>query len=68
MSTLSTIDVVPFLDGYLTESHLQDNKIKSVDITASGWFFCLMCYPPFNGAAGSFIPSNVPDHVTSFAA
>ncbi|MFZ6648905.1 methyltransferase family protein [Undibacterium sp. TJN25] len=61
------IDVVPFVVGYLTESYLQDNKIKSVDITASGWFFCLMCYPPFNGAAGSFIPTNVPDHVASFA-
>lgn len=61
-----SIDVVPFVVGYLTESRLQDNKIKSVDITASGWFFCLMCYPPFNGAAGSFIPTNVPDHVASF--
>ncbi|GGC57707.1 methyltransferase family protein [Undibacterium terreum] len=63
-----TLDVVPFVVGYLTESHLQDNKIKSVDVTASGWFFCLMCYPPFNNAAGAFIPTNVPDHVESFAA
>ncbi len=63
-----TLDVVPFVVGYLTESALQGNKIKSVDVTASGWFFCLICYPPFNGSVGSFIPTNVPDHVESFAA
>jgi protein-S-isoprenylcysteine O-methyltransferase Ste14 len=41
------IDTLLFTLGYIVEVPALGNRIRSVDPTFSGWFFCLMCYPPF---------------------
>lgn len=48
------MDTGIFAFGYLVESRLLRNEIKSVDPTFLGWLVCLWCYPPFN--AFSFKP------------
>lgn len=55
------MDVLPFLFGYLTER--EGSEVKSVDYTMSGWFFCIMCYPPFNSAFSNFLPTVVPEYM-----
>lgn len=59
-------DVVPFVVGYLTDSTMLGNKVKSVDSTLLGWVCCLACYSPFNTALSSFFPSVVPESVLAF--
>lgn len=66
-AVIYTFDVVPFLIGYLIDSKLFNNKIKSVEFSAIGWFFCIVCYPPFNSAFGSFLPSAVPETINAFS-
>ncbi|MFZ6675457.1 methyltransferase family protein [Undibacterium sp. Xuan67W] len=65
-AVIFTIDVLPFLFGHLIDSDKVDNKIKSVEYTVAGWFFCLICYPPFNTAFGSFLPSVIPETIQPF--
>lgn len=43
-------DLIPACIGYAMTIKLFDNHIRSADDSVSGWFFCLMCYPPFWGA------------------
>lgn len=43
-------DVLPFVAAYLI--NYGESRTRSVDGTLMGWFFCLACYPPFNGAWG----------------
>lgn len=66
-AVIYTVDVVPFLVGYLIDTEKLHNKIKSVEFTVIGWFFCLICYPPFNTSASSFFPSVVPNSVAVFS-
>ena len=33
--------------GYLLTIRLADNHLRSTDLTLSGWFVALICYPPF---------------------
>ncbi len=50
------IDTVIFAFAYAFEFRFLRNTIKSVDPFVSGWVVALICYPPFNSAADSFIP------------
>ena len=59
-------DIVPFVVGYLVESKTLDNKIKSVESTWAGWFFCIMCYPPFNTAFSAFARTDFAEYVSPF--
>ena len=45
---LFIIDIGIAIIGYSFASRWLDNRTKSVDMTASGWFVALFCYPPFN--------------------
>lgn len=42
-------DLIPACIGYAMTIKLCDNHIRSADDSIRGWFFCLMCYPPFWG-------------------
>jgi protein-S-isoprenylcysteine O-methyltransferase Ste14 len=44
------VDTLLFTLGYILETPALRNRIRSVDPTFFGWFICLVCYPPFNGA------------------
>ena len=59
-------DIVPFVVGYLVESKSLDNQVKSVETTWAGWFFCVMSYPPFNGAVSSFARTDFNEYVAPF--
>ena len=54
---LCTIDLMIFSFGYLTELNILKNKIRSVETTPMGVFFCLLCYPPFYKATAEFFPN-----------
>lgn len=53
---LFLVDCTWALTGYAAESRWLGNKTKSVEPTGFGWFVALMCYPPFNGTSGVYIP------------
>ncbi|MBC3935800.1 DUF1295 domain-containing protein [Undibacterium sp. CY7W] len=59
-------DIVPFVVGYLVDSERLGSKIKSVENTWRGWFFCLICYPPFNSAFGNFFTTHYDEYVKPF--
>lgn len=59
-------DIVPFVIGYLVDSERLGSKIKSVEDTWRGWFFCLICYPPFNSAFGNFFNTHYDEYVKPF--
>lgn len=52
---LFTIDLAIFSFGYFTELGIFKNKIRTVETTPAGLFFCLACYPPFFNATNSFL-------------
>jgi protein-S-isoprenylcysteine O-methyltransferase Ste14 len=54
--SLFLVDVTLAMIGYASTSRWLDNKSKSVDPTAWGWFVCLACYPPFNALTRSVFP------------
>ncbi len=54
-SCILFFDVFFFTCGYLIESPLLKNTIKSVEPTLLGWVVALGCYPPFNGIIGNII-------------
>ena len=56
------VDLIPFVIGYLTECSFLKNKVKTVETSFCGLFFCLICYPPFNNAFGSIVGWNQKDH------
>jgi protein-S-isoprenylcysteine O-methyltransferase Ste14 len=43
-------DLIPACIGYAMTIKFFDNHIRSADDSIRGWFFCVMCYPPFWGA------------------
>ena len=49
------LDTLIFTIGYSTESTLLKNRVRSVDMTTSGWLLCLICYPPFNAVLSNYI-------------
>ncbi len=51
-------DLIPACIGYALTVRLMDNHIRSADDSMKGWFFCLICYPPF--WAGLFFPHYFP--------
>lgn len=65
MQLVFLVDVIPFFLGYLIDLPLFSNSVRSVDPTASGWFFCLACYPPFNQVTQAFFPSSMSDSFPS---
>ena len=62
---LFSIDLFIFCIGYLSELSLLKNKIRSVETTFAGVFFCLICYPPFIAITQNFI--NLPQNDNSLA-
>ncbi len=48
-------DCYIFAIGYCTELTLFNNKIRTVDASPLGLFFCLACYEPFSKATTQFI-------------
>lgn len=58
-----TIDTMFFLFGYLFESKVLKNKVRSVDDTWSGWIVALLCYPPFN----DLLSTVAPQHYSTYA-
>ena len=54
VTILFFLDVAVYAFGYLTESVLFNNRIRSVDNTPDGLFFCLICYGPFSYAPEQF--------------
>lgn len=65
ITILFTIDLAIFSFGYLTELGILKNKVRTVETTPAGLFFCLACYPPFFSATNSFLGWN---HNTNAAA
>lgn len=49
LHVIFTVDCAPFLIGYLFEAKWMKNEFVSAETGAWGWFFCMICYPPFNG-------------------
>ena len=62
ITILFSIDVLFFAMGYLTECAFLKNKIRTVDTSLFGIFFCLICYPPFNKTTTTFIGWNQSDN------
>ncbi len=63
---LFTIDLSVFCFGYLSELSILKNKIRSVETTAAGLFFCLICYPPFIAINQEFIKLPQNDNYAAF--
>jgi protein-S-isoprenylcysteine O-methyltransferase Ste14 len=42
-------DLIPACIGYAMTIKFCDNHIRTADDSMRGWFFCLICYPPFWG-------------------
>lgn len=59
-----TIDTLIFTIGYAFESRKLGNFVKSVEPTFFGWFVTLICYPPFNSLAGTYVPWGANDYVS----
>ncbi|MDQ5902339.1 MAG: hypothetical protein QG606_555 [Patescibacteria group bacterium] len=55
LSMLLCIDTEYFLVGYLTESRVLSNEVRSVDTSTLGWLSALACYPPLNEITRTFI-------------
>jgi protein-S-isoprenylcysteine O-methyltransferase Ste14 len=55
VSALFTIDILIFTFGYIFESDVLNNRIRSVEPTVLGWVAALSTYPPFNGITSQFI-------------
>ncbi len=63
---LFSIDLFVFCIGYLSELSLLKNKIRSVETSFAGVFFCLICYAPFVAITESFIHLPQNDNYTAF--
>lgn len=56
ISTCYFVDTIIFTVGYLTELNFLKNRIRTVENTALGLFFCLCCYPEFSSITAHVIP------------
>lgn len=64
VSSLFLMDILFYVFGYLFESSILKNKIKSVDSTFLGWLVVLACYPPFNKVTSYLFPMHESFKVT----
>lgn len=55
LSGILFIDTAYFCAGYLTESQILGNQVRSVDTTVLGWLSALACYPPFNSITNTLL-------------
>jgi protein-S-isoprenylcysteine O-methyltransferase Ste14 len=62
LSLIFLFDTSVFTFGYMFESRLLKNKLKSVEPTIFGWVVALACYPPFNSFTGQIIASSNNDY------
>lgn len=62
LSALFFIDTLFFSFGYLFESKILKNTLRSVDTTFGGWIVTLICYPPFNQILAEFAPFSSNDY------
>ncbi|MDJ0625227.1 MAG: hypothetical protein QNJ31_02530 [Candidatus Caenarcaniphilales bacterium] len=60
LKLLYFFDVLPFALAYLL--NFGNFRTRSVDTTFVGWFFCLICYPPFNESIGQIFPFQHSDY------
>ncbi len=63
---LYSIDLSIFSFGYLTELTILKNKIRTVETTAAGIFFCLACYTPFVLSSNAFLGWGQSDVTSAF--
>lgn len=63
---LYTIDLAIFSFGYLTELSIFKNKIRTVETSAAGIFFCLACYAPFVVVTNQFLGWSQSDMAVAF--
>ena len=63
---LFSLDLSIFCFGYLTELGFLRNKIRTVETTPAGLFFCLICYPPFAAITAEFISLPQNDNIMAF--
>ena len=63
---LFSIDLTCFSIGYLTELSALKNKIRTVETTPAGLFFCLICYPPFIAVLNAFIKLPQNENIMAF--
>lgn len=55
ITSLYFIDCIIFAIGYCSELNFMKNRIKTVEDSFLGIFFCIICYPPFNKITATFI-------------
>lgn len=55
LSIFFAVDTAFFAFGYLVESELLKNRVKSVEPTVFGWLVALICYPPFNSVPAGIV-------------
>jgi protein-S-isoprenylcysteine O-methyltransferase Ste14 len=58
------IDAAFFAFGYFFEAGFLKSSLRSVEPTVLGWFVALVCYPPFNGLLGNFVPWYANDYAS----
>lgn len=56
------LDTGIFTIGYVVEGKMLNNIVKSVEPTIVGWAAALICYPPFNGIVGKYVPWGANDY------
>lgn len=61
---LYSMDLMIFGFGYLTELNILNNKIRTVETTPAGIFFCIACYGPFCNITRDYIGWNQNDYLT----
>lgn len=62
LTLIFTIDTAIFAFGYIFEAKQLKNVVKSVEPTILGWVVTLICYPPFNGLVGNYVPWGANDY------
>ncbi len=63
LTFIFTLDTAIFAFGYVFEARQLKNVVKSVEPTFLGWAVTLICYPPFNGFVGKYVPWGANDYV-----
>ncbi len=64
LTLIFAIDTFVFGVGYSIEMKSLKNVVKSVEPTIFGWVVTLLCYPPFNGIVGQYIPWGANDYAS----
>jgi protein-S-isoprenylcysteine O-methyltransferase Ste14 len=56
MALLWLMDATIASMSYSIESRWLENRSRSLDLSAGGWFICFSCYAPLNEATGALFP------------